>query len=309
MQTLLEFVMFQSGEEVVGKPSYERSNFKVVDVLIHIRMEMSKLHEKIDYPDTALDNAIETRHLLETCDKSEAATIYLLYTAERTIASIYIFRKQFDEASTHCEHTLMFAQLTIGEERVERVYFSLVLLAQIRGTLGRNLEAIDLCEKAYILVSDAHGPVHPIVQKSILELIYQLIQSKNYKRADDFCRINYENLTDPLFGVDQEGEFLAEGTRQIAEIWLFKDAPCDEKAAFLAAEEAEALAKKACRLADKVFGPNSREVVMYCSVLREILIRRDKYTEETRAVLERLLKASKKFRVELPGLFQHEPQH
>ena len=86
----------------------------------------------------------------------------------------------------------------------------------------RHPEAIELVEEAYILASETNGPVHPLVQKVGTQLVDCLISSGDLYKANDFCRINYENLIDPLSGVDPESKDVACGMMQLAKIWTRK---------------------------------------------------------------------------------------
>ena len=83
----------------------------------------------------------------------------------------------------------------------------------------RHPEAIELAEEAYILASETNGPVHPLVQKVATQLVDCLISSGDVSKANDFCRINCENLIDPLSGVDPESKDVACCMMQLAKIW------------------------------------------------------------------------------------------
>ena len=113
---------------------------------------------------------------------------------------------RLEEADRHLEECVVFAKLMKGEDQVQLEYQAMMAFAMLRGLQNRHPEAIKMSEKAYILASDKYGPMHPDVQRTVTRLIEQLLHAEEYSRADDFGRINYENLIDPKYGFDQESD-------------------------------------------------------------------------------------------------------
>jgi hypothetical protein len=116
--------------------------------------------------------------------------------------------------------------------------------------------------------------VHTEVQLSVFILIEILIEYGDYSRAENYSRIHYENITDPLYGLDQEGLIIAAGVSQLADIWLKIDPVEDEKAAFALAEEAEKLIRKSCSINEKVYGHELYHLAADYGILGSILIKR-----------------------------------
>ena len=234
LERYLEFLEHQYGVQVEGSSHYRRSNGDLCDnvPLIAIRIMIATKYNSIENADAALAHGKKTRQMLEHNDRSNDSTLLSLCSTERIVADAYRIRQQLDAAEYHCEQSLMFARLIKGEGRITEEYRSLLMFSDLRRFQSRYPEAIDFAEQAYILVSGTYGPVHPAVQGAASQLIQHLIANGDYSRADDYCRMNYENLTDPRNGVDQKGSAVADGMSQIAYIWLSKPPVDDEDAAF-----------------------------------------------------------------------------
>ena len=289
---LLAFVENQYGLRVKGTSYSRRGNGDLVDniALINIRIEISRLHGAVGDIDSQLANTLVTRQLLEPRNESEEVTLRMLVVTEKTLALVYTEKHLYAEAELHCEQCMFFARMM---KRASKEYQALMTFSHLRGQQGRHQEAIDLAEKAYILASDTHGPMHRDVQFTVSWLIDELVFTGEYSRADDYCRINYENLIDPRYGFDQEGEEVAEGMYQLASIWVRKAPVDDEEAALAAAEEAERMIRRACSIMGKLNRHDSMQTAGYQSTFGVILLKRRKYTEETRSVLEHSLALSR----------------
>jgi hypothetical protein len=65
---------------------------------------------------------------------------------------------------------------------------------------------------------DAYDPVHPQVQQAAEMLINCLIQEGDLFNAERFAQQTYENLRDRKNGMDQEGEEVALGSCNLANV-------------------------------------------------------------------------------------------
>lgn len=239
--------------------------------------------------DEKLSHAMAARVMLDNQDEAYDSTLCLLFECENIISTLLMGKKKFSAAESHCEQSLMSARLIKGIDRVHSERIALITFSRLRTEQFRYLEAVDLSEKLYILVSKKHGPVHPQVQEAATMLINALIQSGNDARADNYSRMNLENLTDPKNVVDQMTHQIAESMKQIADIWTKLPTPKDEKIAFQLAEEAEDMTRKSLKIVERLFGKESPNIIPTVYLLGAILVKRDKYTEDTRIVLEHLL--------------------
>jgi hypothetical protein len=213
LERYLAFMKHQHGVPVDGKPYWKRSNSDRVDnlVLVDIQFRLSQKYDLVDDPDAVLLHALAARQMLEHRDRSDYSTLHRLLQCERKITAAYNVKGQHDVAVTHSEQCLMFSRLMTGEHRISFEYLALGLCAIVRRLQSRLPEAIELAEEAYILISGAFGPVHPDVQNAASTLIQLLIANGDYSRADDYARMNYENLTDSHNGIDQD-------TKQVADV-------------------------------------------------------------------------------------------
>jgi hypothetical protein len=277
MERYLAFFEHQYGVQVEGTWYCKRSNGDRVDnlPLITIRLSVARKYHMVGDQENMLMHAKKARQMLEHRDKSDSSILSYLAQCEFMVSSSYSAKRQLDFAALHCEQSLMFARLIKGEKRLNNEYHALNLLAIIRQKQSRLLEAIDLAEQSYILISGAYGPVHPDVQEAASELIYCLIANCDYSRADDYARMNYENLTDPRNGMDQKGPEVAICMMQIADVWSKKAPTNDEEATFALAEEAEDMARKSC----SIICMSPAVMIERYSVFATVLLKRGKYTE------------------------------
>jgi hypothetical protein len=287
LQKLLAFVQNQLGVQIKDKPYYRRidgdevDNFFVI-CLLNTMVELCRLNGDMD---SVFTYATEAREMLERRDKLDDQTLKLLSDIELHIASINVIRNNYAKAEHHCEQCLMFARLIKGEGQISKEYKALMNFSDLRGQQYRGSEAIELSEKAYILVSNAYGPVHPDVQAAAATLIDHLIKQGDYHRADNYCRMNYENLIDPSSGLSQDSVEVAGAKRQLVDIWLIKPPPDDVKAAFALAEEAEQMIRQACGAMEGRFGVKSFATVRFYELYCNLLLKREIFTPAARNVL------------------------
>lgn len=292
MKRALIFLEKQLGVQVEGTSQWKRSNGALVDgheLLIDIRKEIARLNFTTRDLVAAIACMKEVRQMLELRDKSDDSTLQDLVEAERRLSIIYSQSKQFGQAEYHCQQCLIFSKLVKGENQIPFERRALANYANCKEEQSLNHEAIAFFENAYILASGAYGCVHCEVQEAASNLIDCLLNQGDYSRADGYCRMNYDNLTDPRNGIDQESDEVCHGMFQICCIWLKKDPVKDEKEAIALGNEAEDLIRKSTRLYMKRKSLKNYGSIRYYRAFGEILLKRSQFTEETRTVLERYL--------------------
>lgn len=165
-------------------------------------------------------------------------------------------------------------------------------------------EAIALCEEAYILVSEMHGPVHPLVQEAAAELIECLIWSKEHSRAEGYARLTCESLIDPKNGLDPRCEAVARGMQQLAHLNCIiaqeggvaisiQSPSCTNNKEQLI--EAEQLIMKACRIMENLHGPSSANLAICLETYGQVLTGKGEFNEMTKGIFERVVAIYKEF--------------
>lgn len=290
IKKLLSFLDHQYGVQVEGTQYSRRGNGDRIDssLLLSYRLLIARLHDG----DGKLFYAMEARNMAEHRDKSLESTLQILSESEKLICSAHTQNEQYELAEQHIEQSLIFARLMKGEDRIPTESQAVDAFATLRCKQERVPEANSLWEQSYILVSEAYGPVHPDVQEAALVLISSLVQSGNLSLAEDYCRMNYENLIDPKLrsSEEQENYQVCLGRMQLAEIWLKKtDEDMASEAAVALAEEAEDMMRKSCVMAERLYELDPDVQIHHWQLFCRILIKRGKYNDEGRAVLEKLM--------------------
>ena len=240
--------------------------------------------------DRALIHAVEARELIEPFRASIEYgeldyVLTLFFQTESNLAEIYVEKLQFEEAERHCQQSLVFARQSQGEYRTSSMFEGLKKLSALRRQQYQLSEAMELCEEAYIIVSRAHGPAHPLVQDAAAELIECLIQLERFPQAEAYARITYESMIDPRNGIDPESDGVARGMQQLAYVCSRMAGEGHEAAPDLI-EEAHELIRKACRIMEELSSPN---LAICLETLGEVLIARGILTDETKGIFERVL--------------------
>jgi hypothetical protein len=168
-----------------------------------------------------------------------------------------------------------------GEDKTTHIFEALSRYVELRQYQGDYLGAVTFAEEAYNLVVDTYNPVHPQVQEAAGLLIDCMIKKRDLSNAERFAEQTYANLRDIKNGTDQEGEIMARGAYNFADIISRQDDGDLIKA--------EGLAREALRIRDKLHGAHdSRGDVTYL-LLAKILQKQGKLGGETNELFERSL--------------------
>jgi hypothetical protein len=144
---------------------------------------------------------------------------------------------------------------------------ALGVLVELRQRQGDYSGAVAFAEEAYNLVVDAYDPVHPEVQEAAGSLIECLIYKGDFFNAQRYAEQTYENLRDSKNGMNQEGEGVARGAHNLADV-IFQNVNSADLI------KAEGLAREALGIRDKFHCPYHFNVGRSCTLLAIILQRK-----------------------------------
>jgi hypothetical protein len=124
------------------------------------------------------------------------------------------------------------------------------------------------------------------VQEAAGYLIDCLIQLGDLSNAGRFAEQTYANLRDIKNGMDQEGEIVAEGAYNWADV-IQRQGNLGQGDVDLI--KAEGLARESIRIRDKLYGAHNSKVSGNCLLLARILQQKGKLGDETKELFERSL--------------------
>jgi tetratricopeptide (TPR) repeat protein len=213
-------------------------------------------------------------------------TNYLLEKScntELNLAVVAMNRNQFDVAEGHCHRCLAHSRrLGIeGEDKTTSIFEALYTYVGLRNNQGDFSGAVSLAEEAYNICVDAYDPVHPQVQQAAGILINSLIQQGDLFNAQRFAEQTYQNLRDIKNGMNQEGEEVATGAYNLADVIRLQDDGDLIKA--------EKLARESLLIRTRLYGSNHHRTGRSCTILAKILMNKGKFGDETKELFERSL--------------------
>jgi hypothetical protein len=203
--------------------------------------------------------------------------------AEGKIAFVAIRRNQFEIAEGHCKRCLVNSRRlgVEGEDKTTLIFEALNNYTFLRQHQGDPSGAVIFAEEAYNLVVEAYDPVHLQVQEAASCLIECLIQQGDLFNGERFAEQTYANLKDSKNGINQEGEQVAEGAYNLADVIFQKDDGDLIKAG--------KLARESLRIRTQLYGTNHNKVGTSCILLARILVKQRKFGDETKDLFERSL--------------------
>jgi hypothetical protein len=232
----------------------------------------------IDFDATNQSNGlsfVQTNHLLEkSCN------------TELNLATVAMHRNQFDVAEGHCHRCLAYSRkLGIeGEDKTTSIFEALRTYVTLQQRQGDFSSAVSFAEEAYNVCVDAYDPVHPQVQEAAGILINSLIYQGDLLNAERFAEQTYQNLRDIKNGMDQEGEEVAMGAYNLADVILRQDDGDLIKG--------EKLARESLRIRSRLYGSNHHRIGTSTRLLSRILLKQGKLGDETKELFERSLAIS-----------------
>jgi hypothetical protein len=201
---------------------------------------------------------------------------------EGNMVVVAINRQQFYVAEGHCHRRLAHSRRlgVEGEDKTTSIFEALRNYVVLRQNQGDFSGAVSFAEEAYNVCVDAYDPVHPQVQRAAAMLISSLIKQGDLFNAERFAEQTYQNLRDVKNGMDQEGEYVAMGAYNLADV-MCRHVDGEQKA--------EELARESLHIRTRLYSSNHQLIGMSCILLSKILMTQDKYGDETKELLERSL--------------------
>jgi hypothetical protein len=198
------------------------------------------------------------------------------------MARVTMNRNQFDVAEEHCHRCLANARrLRVeGEDKVTSILDALGTCVELRQRQGDHSGAVPFAEEAYNVTVIAYDCVHPQVQHAAGMLIQCLIHNDDLFNAERFAQQTYENLRDRKNGMDQEGEEVAMGSHNLADVIHRQDGDL---------LKAEKLAREALRIRSLIHSSDDDRIGVSCNLLAHILKSQGKLEDETKRLFERSL--------------------
>ena len=289
------FAQHHLGDNIPGKQYFILRNGTKVDseLMCVIYQYLVRLYERILRPGLDVANRMfpfvsEARRLL--VDRRDAGINInneSLYVCDRQLSRICSEQGELDKSVNHYELGLVAARQCKGPDHMRIVFDASINLSRAYGEDGRLPEALSLAEEAYTIASGMYSPVHRLVQEAAVHMIDCLFYMKDYSRAETYCRINYENLMDPIHKNEYNEDDIACGMYRLAHFWLMKEPDDDEIVETTLAEEAEDLIRKLynlLRTIDNITFPKLYSLCVQDYAL--ILLKRNRLTEETEGILQ-----------------------
>ena len=196
---------------------------------------------------------------------------------EKKLAINCMELKRFQQSDYHCEQSLKFARRMVeGNADTTTVLFeALLCFGELRGhqylrDCNKNTKgANDYFEEAYILVSNAYGPVHPQVQEVSVHLIGSLSKLGDFEEAERFARINYESLTAVDSGIMCNDRRIMKGASMLVKICYMMSQ--QRRKPLVEFDEGEQLARMVLRIAIETDGEEGYDTGIYQFDLYQIL--------------------------------------
>jgi tetratricopeptide (TPR) repeat protein len=307
---LLSYADYQFGQPVTGRDYRERSdgqritNLQVdIYILLHISNQIVNVYSAdLSLGTIIRDNKIHSHlerslHILspwmvtidsDATNQSNSLSFeqinYLLKMSihmESNMALVTMNRNQFDVAEGHCHRCLVNSRRlwVEGEDKTTSIFVALSNYIILRQREGDFAGAVAFAEEAYDLVVDAYDPVHLQVQEAASCLIGCLINQGDYFNAERFAEQTYANLRDIKNEIDQEGEVVAMGAYNLADVILRQDGGDLIKA--------EKLVRESLRIRTQLH--NTHYVGMSCFLLAKVFLTQKRLGDETKELFERSL--------------------
>jgi tetratricopeptide (TPR) repeat protein len=308
LEHLLSYAEYQFGKPVVGKKFRERSdgqriaNWNVdIAILLDISNKLVNIYSKNS---SSLSSMIRDKeifphlerslHILspwmitidtDATNQSNGLDHLLMasFRLEQSMAITAMSRNQYDVAEGHCHRCIVNSRRISGEgdDKTTATFEALGMYIRLRQSQGEYSSAVTFAEEAYFLVVEAYDPVHPQVQEAAGWLIDCLIKKGDLLNAERFAEQTYANLRDIKNGMDQEGEQIAQGAYNLADV-IFLQVNGD-------LIKAEGLARDAIRIKVQLFDAYDNGVGGNYLQLARILLKQGKFDDETKELYEHSL--------------------
>jgi hypothetical protein len=207
-----------------------------------------------------------------------------LFRIQQNMAALTMNSQQLDIAEGHCQRCLAYSKRygLEGEKKTTNIFTASRTYSYLRQKQSDYSGAVVFAEEAYNLVVEAYDCVHPQVQEAAGVLIEILISKGDLYDAERYAQVTYGNLRDKKNDIDQEGEDMAKGAYNLANVIH------EQNGDLIKAEE---LARESLRIRTLVYGNNHNNdyFSVSCDLLAGILSAQGKFGDETRGLYERSL--------------------
>ena len=294
LEKCVVFARHHLRDSIPGKQYFILRNGTEVDneMICHIYESLVIFYasfSQAEHSDRMLPFVSEARRLLvDMEDAGMDIEIESLRQCDALLGWIYSDRGEMGKSVYHHEQSLASARQCKGPNHISIICDAMMILSHRYAQQdGRLPEALSLAEEAYTIASEVYSPVHREVQGAAVAMIDCLFCMKDYSRAETYCRINYENLTDPIHKNEYDEGNVSIGMYQLAHVWLMKEPDDDEIVAMTLAEEAEDLIRKAYNLMRTIDEAEaSIRCLKYLHCFALILLKRKRWTEETEGIIQ-----------------------
>jgi tetratricopeptide (TPR) repeat protein len=206
----------------------------------------------------------------------------LLSDTEGSLGTIFTHQSHFDKSQNHHERALSYVRRynEEGKTKTTLLLKALSRYSQLRTIEGNYEDAVTLAEEAYNCVAIAYNPVHIQVQEAAGILIECLIFKGDLYDAERFAQVTLDSLKDPANKVDQEGEEVAIGHYNLANVMMRQDGDL---------VKAEGLAREALRIRSQLHGNDHHRTGESIALLANVLRRQDFLGNDVKEFHERSL--------------------
>jgi tetratricopeptide (TPR) repeat protein len=311
LEHLLSYADNQFGQQVEGRDYRERTDGQSIanwDVDINILLEISSRMVNFNVENLSLSPIIRDNKMFPYLERSLnilkpwiaimdsdannpsnslnlGQIDYLLKLSsntERRMTTVTMGRNEIDVAEGHCHRCLAIARRlgVEGEDKISSTLGVLVTYINLRQKQGDYSGAVTFAEEAYNVAVIAYDPVHPQVQEAAGMLIHCLIYNGDLFNGERFAQQTYENRRDRKNGMDQEGEEVANGSYNLADVIYRQEGDL---------LKAEKLAREALRIRSLIHNSDDHRIGANCDLLARMLQIQGKFEDETKKLFERSL--------------------
>jgi tetratricopeptide (TPR) repeat protein len=173
-------------------------------------------------------------------------------------------------------------QLKEVEIKIKIVFDALSCQGNLYKAMNNLTEAKAIFEEAYMHISEANHPEHPLVLKAGDHLIDSLSLTGEFYDAERFARICYQSLTRPP--LDPESYLVARACLNLAKVscGLIRG----NNSEVVDIEETEMLARKALQIMEKLIGFKSKDMEWSFNILADVLRLKKDLTDERENLLQ-----------------------
>ena len=289
-KSCLTFAKHQCGKRLHGTIFYMTQNGTTIDVIhicrIIVTMAGMLLHLKtisLELEDQLFEDLLYARQMLldrESAGKEDNECF--LCNCESLLSVMYSRQGQHAKTIYHNSQYLACARRYKGADSFDVLRLALTSSSTVNMHSKNYPQALLYAEEAYTFTSASYSPDHESVLHAAFAVIDCLILTEDYSRADSYCRVLFQNVTDRSQKYTHQTDLIAKAMRQLASIWMIKKPDKNEKRSIADADEAESFMRKAYDIMSRTRHPDAEEYKLQIAV---VLMKRKIYTAETECII------------------------